>query len=306
VAIVENSDFYLRNLFPFVVMDTNSNLATLQSDREAIALGSRVMRVVRKHYMISSVYIVGILLALFATGLSVDPEALAKFDARMTEASNLTSTDMLQAMKGLKEAERTYQQSKGWFSCDPVCTENYEKVLALRANMETVRARRDSLQAEAKSTVGVWSSVGVSELRRAFWEAWEEGKEAARRMTMFDAIFIGVNAVSGSSASDRDNSFLLTVFQIGVQFLINLTVGLTASLFTFVIKSWLIITTYGPSLVSGASMFILCFISALSLVSTAIGGVVGGLVGGVYMTVRSAEKRARLGVNQTRDRLHLD
>lgn len=287
-------------------METNSHVSTLQADRAALALGSRIARAVRRHYVISSVYVLGIIIALLASGFSVDEHTLGLFEAKMTKASDMTSNDMIQALTTLKDAERAYFQSKGWFTCDAICTENFEKVKALRSNLQIVRERRDSLQAEAKSMVGVWSWVGVSELRRTFWAAWEEGKEAARRMTMFDAIFIGMNAVTGSASSDRDNSFLLTVFQIGFQFLINLTIGLVASLFTFVYEAWFIISTYGPSFVSGVSMFILCLISALSLVTTAIGAVVGGLVGGTYMMIRSAEKRARLGMNQNRVRLHLD
>ena len=125
-------------------------------------------------------------------------------------------------------------------------------------------------------------------------------------MTMFDAIFIGLNSLGGSSYNDRDNSFFLTVFQIALQFLLNLTVGLVASLFAFIMESWVIITSYGPTFLSGLSLFILSAVAAISVVVSAVGGVFGGIVGSVYVAARSAEKRARLDGRAGPRRLHLD
>lgn len=50
--------------------------------------------------------------------------------------------------------------------------------------------QKSDLVKEARQTVGIWSTVGVGEVRQRFWEAWEHGKEHAKRWTMMDAFMM--------------------------------------------------------------------------------------------------------------------
>jgi len=158
--------------------------------------------------------------------------------------------------------------------------------------LNEVKQRRDKVLNEGRAAVGAWSSYGVADLRTAFWKAWEEGKEAARRMTMMDAVFIGLGSMTGSSNNNNDNSFLILLVRVLFQFLANLTIGLLTSLVIFVMEAYYIISSYGPSFMSGLSLFLLVVITASSVIATAVGGIVGGACGGVYLLIRNAEKRA--------------
>jgi hypothetical protein len=98
------------------------------------------------------------------------------------------------------------------------------------------------------------------------------------------------------------DSFILTIFQLLMQYILNLTIGLVSSLVFFIIESWYIITSYGPPILSGLSLFFLVVCSSAAVVLTAVGGMFGGLIGSVYFLVRNAEKRARLEGSSSRMR----
>ena len=260
---------------------------------------------IQKHYVLSSMYLIGILAAVFANGYSVDSNSAGLYAEKMNYATSRTSPEIDYLSQQLYKAEDLYYRHKGWFSCDAQCTNYYEKVTMLKDKLAVAKATRDSLLLEARQTVGPWSVYGIDSLRSAFWESWEHGKETARRMTMFDAMFIGLGSLTGSG-SDRDNSLLATLFQILIQFVMNLTVGLFTSLMVFLFQAWSIIQLYGPSFISGVALFLLVFCAATATVFTAIGGIFGGLAGGIYLSVISAEKRARLDARNRNEHLHYE
>lgn len=295
-------------LFSAESMQNQQNEVTqLQTDRALSLAANRATAFVRRHFFMSSLYVVGLVIAALASGFGVDPTAAAQFEAKLGHANFVTSHEMLHTMEQLRTAEALYHRHKGWFTCDQECTKYYERSNLLKEQLSLIHAKRDTLQREAKQSVGAWSWYGVTDIRKAFWDAWERGNEAARRMTMFDAVFIGLGAATGSS-DNRDDSFLYAIFQILLQFLFNLTIGLLTSLVMFLFEAWNIIRSYGAPLFSALALFLLVVCSAAAVMMTAIGGVVGGLVGGVYLMARNAEKQARVeGRTFTpMRRLHID
>lgn len=274
-------------------MNSQAQVTVIESDKILSAAANGIKRFAKRHYIISSMYVFGLIVALLGSGYSVDSRAAAAYETKMNHAHHVTSHELIQTFEQLKRAENLYYQHKGWFSCDDVCSKYYERVQMVKDQLSVIKGKRDSLQLDAKQSVGAWSVYGIADLRKGFWEAWEQGKEAAKRMTMFDALFITLGAATGTS-DNRDNSFLWTLFQIAIQFLMNLTIGLFTSLVVFLFEAWYIITSYGPSILSAAGLFFLVVCSASAVVVTAIGGVFGGLTGSVYYIIRNAEKRARL------------
>ena len=85
-----------------------------------------------------------------------------------------------------------YRNSKSWipFQCDDKCTRLYDRMVLAQGRVEELENKRDSLVREARSAIGIWSTIGVSEVRGRFWDAWERGKETAKRWTMMDGIFM--------------------------------------------------------------------------------------------------------------------
>ena len=270
----------------------------LRSDKVLSTVVTGLKQLIKRNPYVSGFYVLGILLALFAGGFQVDQSSAALFEHNLSSINAQTNRELTFTLDKLLKAERLYNEHKGWFSCDPECMKYYEQVGDLKKRLAELKENRNTLAKQAKMTVGVWSNYGISEIRNAFWDAWEQGKEAARRMTMFDSIFIALGSMG--SYNNRDDPFLVTVLQILVQYIMNLTVGLFTSLVIFLIETWYIITSYGPSILSAVALFFLVVCSSVATVATAVGGLFGGLFGSVYFLMRNAEKRARLQQGSTR------
>ena len=281
----------------------NGTLVRATTAKPLSVLASGIGRYLRKHYFISSLYFIGLFVALLGTGFTVTDVQRATYETRVSEAVSLTASELSRLNRELHRNEQLYYENKGWFSCDEKCMKYYNRCESIRLQLNDVKVKRDKVLLEGKQAVGVWSVYGVNDLRNAFWQAWEDGKEAARRMTMLDAVFIGLGSMTGHS-SDRENSFIITLVRILFQFMANLTVGLFTSFVVFVFEAWYIISSYGPSMLSGLSLFLLTFAASASLVTTAIGGIVGGTVGAVYWLAHNAERQAVEGSRHRR--LHYD
>jgi hypothetical protein len=281
----------------------NGTLVRATTAKPLSVLASGIGGYLRKHYVISSLYFIGLFVALLGTGFTVTDDQRATYETRVSEAVSLTASELSRLNRELHRNEQLYYENKGWFSCDEKCMKYYNRCESIRLQLNDVKVERDKVLLEGKQAVGVWSVYGVNDLRNAFWQAWEDGKEAARRMTMLDAVFIGLGSMTGHS-SDRENSFIITLARILFQFMANLTVGLFTSFVVFVFEAWYIISSYGPSMLSGLTLFLLTFAASASLVTTAIGGIVGGTVGAVYWLAHNAERQAVEGSRHRR--LHYD
>ena len=284
-------------------INSEGSLVRVTSTKPLSTVAEYATRLIKRHYVVSSIYVIGLLVAVVGTGFSVTDLQRATYDSSLTQATTLTSSEISKLYSELRKTEQLYYESKGWFSCDDKCMRYYNRCEATRIKLNEVKQKREKVLLEGKQAVGAWSVYGVSDLRNAFWQAWEDGKEAARRMTMLDAVFIGLGSMTGGN-SDRDNSFIITLVRILFQFMANLTVGLFTSFVVFVVDAWYIISSYGPSLISGLTLFLLTVAASASVVTTAIGGIVGGTVGTVYWVARNAERQA---IQESRNRrLHYD
>ena len=275
-----------------------------RANKDYAVLAARyVINRIKKHYIMSSIYFVGLLAAVIGSGLSVTNEQRSVYEQQVSRAQTITGTDLTRLARELYINEQLYYKHKGWFSCDSTCMVYHDKCEGLRRQLKSVKDQRDGILLEGRQTVGAWSVYGISDLRRAFWQAWEDGKEAARRMTMLDAVFIGLGSMTGSN-SDRDNSFIITLIRIILQFVANLTFGLMTAFVVFAFEAWSIISSYGPSVLSHIALFGLTLAASGSVVTSAIGGIAGCTVAGIYWVYRTAEMRS-LQEHRNR-RLHYD
>ena len=55
------------------------------------------------------------------------------------------------------------------------------------------RSEEERIIADAKSSVGIFSSFGIEETRGMFWNRFSDGREFAQRQTKYDALFQGMN-----------------------------------------------------------------------------------------------------------------
>ena len=102
------------------------------------------------------------------------------------------------------KARQLYHASKGWFTCDGMCQRHKKRMEEKQALLNAIRAEGAARMADAKQSVGILSEVGVSEVKDTFWQYLYQGKQFAKRQSMWDALFIGIRQMHRG----RDESML--------------------------------------------------------------------------------------------------
>merc|ERR1719238_383382 len=163
---------------------------------------------------------------------------------------------------------------------------------AAEMRVKMVQQKRDDIVSEARQKVGVWSVYSVKDVRDAFWRAWENGKNMASRWTMYDAMFMMIGG------SRREEGLAEVLIKLFIQYLSNLTIGLISATVYFCYEVYALVTTYGPSAVSGTLFFLLACCAGIAMTTTILGGIFGSVGGGLYYMAKNAEKQRRLNGGQ--------
>lgn len=241
---------------------------------------------VTKRPALFSSWLLGLAVAAMGTGFAVQQTQISDYEDAMHHAQQITGADITRAERDLRISETNYYNTKGWFwQCDEVCMQHYNRKTLAEQRVAELQTKRTDLIREARSTVGIWSTVGVSEVRALFWRAWEQGKESAKRWTMMDAMF------TMFMPGDRERTIVHVILQLVAQYMANLTVGLCMSMFFFLSSVVSLIYGYGESLISGILFFGLVFCAVMSTVGTYL-TVLGGTVaaGTHYVAIKEAQR----------------
>jgi len=141
---------------------------------------------------------------------------------------------------------------------------------------------------EARSEVGIWSTIGVGEVRQYFWHAWEQGKEHAKRWTMMDAFMMMM-------PGERDRTIVHVIMQLIFQYVMNLSVGLISAMCIFLYNVGTLTYAYGESLFSGVAFFLLVATTVVSVIFTYLGLLTGGVVVGTSYVLKKEQQRLAAG-----------
>ncbi|CAD7957281.1 unnamed protein product [Amoebophrya sp. A25] len=249
---------------------------------------------VKRRPVTVSLWVVGLLVAALGNGFAVSMQQMETYQDAMSHAHHVTDRELGQARRLFKEADQRYYNAKGWFwSCDANCQKMLSRRDLAQARLLEVESKRDNLIKEARQTVGIWSTIGVQEVRERFWGAWEQGKETAKRWTMMDAIFMAL-------PGDRERTFVQVILQIIFQYLTNLTIGMISAMFIFLTNVAYLVYNYGESFLSGIAFFALVVVSCVAVVSTYLGVLGGAVVGGVTYVVNKEQQRLAGGAERRR------
>lgn len=252
---------------------------------------STATNVVKKRPVTVSLWVLGLLLAAFANGFSVDDTTRASYSMTLEHAEEVDRQELGKALGNLRKAEERHYNAKGWFwSCDERCQKAKDKMEMAQANVARVQKKRDSILNEARREVGIWSVFGVRDVRNSFWSAWQSGKDWAARWTMYDAFFMMM-------PGRKEESFLQVILQLVFQYLVNLTMGLIGAFFFFVYNVYSLICAYGEPALSGVAFFLLVVVAGIATVGTYLGAIFGGVAGGGLFLVKQAAKQAALEGN---------
>ena len=228
------------------------------------------------------------LYALFMAGAPYRPSV--EEEQRYAELMNqaVFSEDMRMAEQQLLGAQRALDEVNLWFpssSQRAMIPERKDRLARARAIFDAETRARNEMISEAKSTVGIWSSYGVDEVRKRFWDAYQWGKDFAKRMTFWDVMF----GIGGR----RDEEAWVSLMRWVGQIMMNFTIGLGYALFSFCFSLVGMIWEYKTSLASGVAFFVVAMSGATAMVSLFIGGMYGTAVGGVFVLAKQAQN-ARL------------
>ena len=143
-----------------------------------------ITKFAKKNKVISTSYIFGILfLLLIGSGTKLSYEQTRQYN-------NIMNTIDLEAEFAASNryaiAVQNYRATKGWFSCDYTCKRNKKRMEDAERVLEGIRNEGYARMSDAKSVAGIFSEVGVGEVKDSFWQYFQAGKQFAKRQSMWD------------------------------------------------------------------------------------------------------------------------
>mmetsp|Transcript_43046 Transcript_43046/g.31429 ORF Transcript_43046/g.31429 Transcript_43046/m.31429 type:complete len:281 (+) Transcript_43046:66-908(+) len=265
-------------------------------DEASTALIKVGINVVKRNPIKTSLYLLGVLLCLFVSGFSVTEKQRVEY-AQIYET--IDNEAIFRSQMELRDSYDRYFYSKGWFfSCDHNCQRNYQSYLASKAEYDALKREEAKITAVAKSKLGLFSEYGVEETRDLFWHRFAQGKNFAKRQSMYDVIFYGIGAMS------RDESFLKYVLRVATSALVNFTIGMALSVVTFMFNLWSIISSYQPSYAEGLLFFGFASLAAISFALSWLIGLYCVAAGTAYVGLVVAKNAMLLENDQRRHRIH--
>ena len=161
---------------------------------DAANLGALAIRGVtafaRRHKFITGSYLFGILVVvIMGSGTKLTVDQPRKYNSIMNTINLEAEYD---ASQQYWQAQQAYYASKGWFSCDSLCQRNKERMEHAKRVLDEIRQEGNARMSDAKAVAGLFSEVGVGEVKDSFWQYFYQGKQFAKRQSMWDAMFMGI------------------------------------------------------------------------------------------------------------------
>lgn len=256
---------------------------------------STATSVVKNRPVSVSLWVLGLLIAAFANGFSVDEVTRLSYSETLKMAEDVDRTELNAALRNLQQAEERHYNLKGWFwACDNKCQKAKDKAGMAKAEVMRLQAKRDRIMTDARMEVGIWSTFGVKDVRNSFWSAWKSGKDFAARCTMMDSMFMMMS-------SSREESAIAMILKVVMQYIVNLTMGLIGAFFFFMYNVYTLVCSYGEPALSGIAFFLLVLVAGMATVGTYLFGIFGTVAGGgLYLVKQAAKQQALNGEGRRR------
>ena len=167
-----------------------------------------VYRLATKHYLVSSMWIAGLITLTFFQGFAPSPENLQQYNKLSKSIDHKLYSRLAQ---DVWVAEEAFRESKGWFTCDHVCQVNKRVFKDAQAKLNKLEKQQEKQQRQANSHLGIFSTYAVEEAKQLFWKSFKWGKKFGTRQTLFDMLFVGVRSMG------RNESLIEYIFSVCVQ-----------------------------------------------------------------------------------------
>lgn len=247
-----------------------------------------VTQFTRRHPYISTSYLMGWLLIV----LSITTVSQLTV-AQQTEYNAIMDTVNIQAEYDASQHywrdKQAYAGAKGWFSCDSSCQRLKTRMNTSHTTLQAIRREGRARMSDAAAVAGMWSTVGMDELKDSFWGYFQQGKQFAKRQTGWDIMFMGMRSMTRG----RDESWIEFGLKVLLQVLLNFSMGLCMAFIMFVIGLWAIVKSYQPNPFMAVVFFLAAATAAFSFVATYLMAVYGAAAASVYGVLKLAETSAR-------------
>merc|ERR1711865_917932 len=260
-----------------------------------------------KRMLFVAVWIFGILLMLYAPApIQASEEAQDKYETLLAKAGTMRSA--IVAENELIAASRHLADGQGITFLWRLSASSRAEVAKRQAGYDGKKrvfdqknGERMALVRQAKNAVGLWSEYGIGEVRDTFWKAVDEGKAFAKRMSWWDAMFLGAGAMfGGRRGEDGAGQLISYVLQMIGRILLNFTMGFVGAFFYFVYALFNLVFSYEPDAITGTLFFCVAFFAASSMIAAVIFGMYAGTaatIGGIaYIAIKN--KNAQLEYNR--------
>ena len=140
----------------------------------------------RRNKVIAGSYVFGLLvLLLVGSGTRLTLEQRRQYNAIMDTIDVETEFSL---SNRYAQAYQAYQSTKGWFTCDSLCQRNKQRMETAKYALDMARRDGHARMSKAKSVAGLFSEVGVGEVKDKFWSHFNSGQQFAKRQSMWDAM----------------------------------------------------------------------------------------------------------------------
>ena len=279
---------------------TEQRLAVQQIDDAGQFLINVAIHTARKNPVKMGLWGFGLLLCLFFNGLSVTPEQLSKYDGAVRKAGKLEK-DIDSAWQIMSQADAIYRRSQGFFwSCNADCQSKKQTFVQAKGVFDALKSQERAALSEAKSSVGIFSEFGVSDVRYLFTDQFGKGQRFAKRQSQWDALFMGIQSMG------RDESLMSYLLRLLLNVLFNFTIGVCGALIGFTWSLWSVLVEYKASIASGLIFFLLAVLAASSYAAIWLAGIYAAAAGTVYVGSRAMIANMRIADGHNQGRVRYD
>jgi len=243
------------------------------------------IRAVKRNPIPVGAYILGILICLCFSGFKPSVPALEHFEEKM---NNVDYSSLEKITIDLDYAQHEYRRSKGWFSCDTYCQRNKNHLDSVQKEYNMIKSKFDKDISDAKAGLGIFSDSGVSETRDLFWLRFSQGKGFATRQSKWDALFMGIGAMS------RDEGMLSYIMRLVMSVVFNFTLGMIGAVVGFIVSLPSMLYAYQVPLFYGFVFFFMASLAAMAFAATWLLGLYAATAGAVYVGAKIAASNMRL------------
>jgi hypothetical protein len=240
--------------------DRSDNVSTALSNITATSAIVSVAMLAKRHPIVSSTWLLGLMICFFFAGLTPSPEAMTRYHDTMNTVDRPAIYDL---SRKVNEASRAYTNSKTmFFFCNEQCQPNKKIYDELNEKLRILNSQENEKIRNANNEVGIFSTIGVADTRERFFENFNAGKQAATTQSKWNLFFTTFRAIG------RDEKLIEYIMTIVLQVLMNFTFGVLIAGISFICGLYSLISQYKAGILSGLIFYLLAAVASIAFIAT--------------------------------------